>query len=492
MAVKSYGGGIVHHIYDGNVQYISRTFQYHKEGEAGSSTYSTSPQSPKKSWPEFVLMYGRNPQELGLEKVLKQIIPGQDGRSRVLNTRESPYCIHAQLTMVFAGQEYVGSGVMVGPHHVLTCGHNVYSIDTKSWAASISVYPALNGRSAPFGELHAVRVYTFADWTNRADTDFDLALLVLNRSIGKFTGWGGVVSTPDSALATQRVHITGYPGDKNCNEMWTMEHTMQSLLAERFEYKIDTYNGQSGSAIWFVKLGLPMIAGIHTSGTQFINGGTRISHQKFTEFVIRLISETRKISKSIQPGQIPLPVAANPVPKNVVGHNQVPPAAALPLPPLPVPHAAISVIPAPVQAPVRIPSAAPAKPAVSPGEDDYRKALAIDNSIKNIHNTKDMIARFSLFKTAAENGYPPAMGKLGDCYFGFGEGVAIERNFPEAIRWYRLGVENGDSHSEYRLGNCYFHGSGGVPKDVDEGIRLMTSAVQKGHPDSGGYGIKRP
>lgn len=428
MAVQSYGGGIVTHVYDGTVQYTSGIFQYFKEDEAGSSIYSTPPRAPKKAWPESVLVYGRNPQGLGLEKILKKIVPGQDGRSRVSKTTELPHCIHSQLTMLFSKNECGGSGSIVGPHHVLTCGHNVYDPETKTWADSISVYPALNGKSAPFGELKVVKVYTFADWTEKGDTNFDIALLILNRSIGKYTGWGGIISTPDSILTTQRVHITGYPGDKNCNEMWTMEHTMKTLLFERFEYEIDTYRGQSGSAIWFKKFGLPIIIGVHTNGIEnVINWGTRISHQKFTKFVIHVISETRKINKPPHPRQI-------------------------------TPFAAV-----------------PAKPAgAPPGEDEYRKALATEHKFENWH------AKYLLYKSAAEKGYPPAMGKLGDCYFGFGEG-GVEKNGPEAIRWYRLGVEQGDPHSEFRLGTCYFHGAQ-VTRDFDEGARLMVSAVQKGYP----------
>jgi V8-like Glu-specific endopeptidase len=311
MAAGPYGGGIVSHTYDTTIQYSSRPVQYYKEVDGGLTTYSTPPQTPKKAWSESALMYGRNPQEL--ETVLKKIIPGKDGRVRISNTKDLLFCIHAHLTMVFPGGEYGGSGVIVGPHHVLTCGHNVYGGDPKkSWATSISVYPALNGKSAPFGEVSVVKVYTFADWTNKEDTNFDLALLVLNRSIGKYTGWGGVMSTPDSTLTSQRVHITGYPGDKNFNEMWTMEHIMKSLLIERFEYEIDTYKGQSGSAIWFKKFGLPIIVGIHTSGTTVINWGTRISDRKFTEFVIHLIYETRKINKTAENSQrapAPLPKA---------------------------------------------------------------------------------------------------------------------------------------------------------------------------------------
>jgi V8-like Glu-specific endopeptidase len=448
MAIQSYGGGVVQHVYDGTVQYSSRAVQYYKEGELGSSTFSTSPQAPKKAWPEAVLMYERNPQELNPEKVLKRIIPGEDGRSRILNTKDVPYCMHVQLTMISSRKTFGGSGVMVGPHHVLTVGHNVFYHIMNGWADSISVYPALNGKSAPFGKLQVVKAYTFADWTNKNDSNFDMALLILDRSIGKYTGWGGIMSTHDSTLTTQRVSITGYPGDKNLNEMWTMEHIMKSLLTEMFVYEIDTYPGQSGSAIWFTKFGLPMIVGVHASGS-YDNYGTRVSHQKFTEFVIRVLSETYKIHKSIQNSFIPPSPLVQPI-------SQLP-----------------------------LSSVATVKSeGTSPGQDEYQRALAIPLIKTNY------AARFSLFKAAAEKGYPPAMGKLGDCYFGFGES-GVERNFSEAIRWYRLGVEKGDPHSEYQLG--YFYLTGYPQKDIQEGIRLITSAVQKGHPDTGNYlRVKNP
>lgn len=284
-------------VYDQKVQYVSGSFTYYKAEETGGSTFSSPPQAPQKPWNQKTLRYEGNPQKSKYEAILKVVIPGEDGRTRILNTTELPYSIHVQLSSTFEGQLFGGSGSLVGPHHLLTCGHNVYDPQKKIWADKILAYPALNKKSAPFGVVEIVKAYTFTDWTNHGDHKFDIALLILNQSIGFYTGWGGLLNTNDQALANEKVHITGYPGDgdKNCDEMWSMSHTVKTIYPEHFDYEIDTYAGQSGSAIWISKYALPMIIGVHTRGSTIVNSGVRISAQKFTTLVIKAMSETQAI-----------------------------------------------------------------------------------------------------------------------------------------------------------------------------------------------------
>ncbi|MBL8676124.1 MAG: hypothetical protein JNJ47_01680 [Alphaproteobacteria bacterium] len=71
--------------------------------------------------------------------VLKQITPGKDGRVRVMNPSELPYRFHGHMIIKFSnGKEYVGSGTLVGPHHILTAGHNIFSHKMgEGWATSV-------------------------------------------------------------------------------------------------------------------------------------------------------------------------------------------------------------------------------------------------------------------------------------------------------------------------------------------------------------------
>ncbi len=55
----------------------------------------------------------------------------------------------------------------------------------------------------------------------------------------------------------------------------------------------------------------------------------------------------------------------------------------------------------------------------------------------------DELGAYTAFLEAAEAGHPPAQRKLGEIYDSGNE--AVERNFPESIRWYekaRLGGED--------------------------------------------------
>ena len=49
---------------------------------------------------------------------------------------------------------------------------------------------------------------------------------------------------------------------------------------------------------------------------------------------------------------------------------------------------------------------------------------------------------FSAFMEAAEQGYPPAQRKLGEIYDS--GNAAVERNYPESIRWYQKAREGGE------------------------------------------------
>ncbi len=196
-SVPGLSKNIIDRVYDSQVRYQPNLhLQPHEEDGA----LSTQPHKSTKVWKQQkVLHYDENPLERVQEKVLAKIVPGKDGRQQIVETTKWPYSIFAQITMKFKGQTYGGSGTLVGPHHILTCGHNVYDTDDNVWAEEITVYPALNDKHAPFGSVKVVKVFTFTQYTNQKDERYDIALLILNKSIGKYTGWAGMLSAPDAS-----------------------------------------------------------------------------------------------------------------------------------------------------------------------------------------------------------------------------------------------------------------------------------------------------
>src|SRR5579872_924786 len=208
---------LLEHVYDSNTKYrpVSPLHQ-----EEGNVLFTHSIPATKVWEQQKACIYEHKPQEKG-DPNLKD----SDSRSRVTVTTKWPYSTHVQLTIEFKNKIYGGSGALVGPHHVLTCGDHVYD---DEWAESIAVYPALNARIAPFGAFNVVKAYTFTQWTEQKDSRYNIALLILNESIGEFTGWNGLLSTPDSYLLNEEVNIIGYPADKSFTEMWSTKHQIRN------------------------------------------------------------------------------------------------------------------------------------------------------------------------------------------------------------------------------------------------------------------------
>jgi V8-like Glu-specific endopeptidase len=232
------------------------------------------------------------------EKILGRAL-NKDGRVRVFQTGEWPYRVHGHLIMTFAsGNQYVGSGTMVGPSHVLTAGHNLYSHSRgEGWATKVIFIPAQNEEMAPWGEAEGMALLSLKGWVNNADPrlsmPYDMGMIILDKEIGNWTGWLGVFSGPDELLKPLTVNVTGYPGDKGepshwSTQMWTMGHTVKSIDEDKLYYDIDTYQGQSGSALWTEYKDRYYIVGVHTYGEGIEgqgNSATRITKGKFSRIL---------------------------------------------------------------------------------------------------------------------------------------------------------------------------------------------------------------
>lgn len=218
-----------------------------------------------------------------------EVIIGRDDRVRVNNPRAWPFSVHGHMVMRFPnGKTFIGSGTLVNKHHVLTAGHCVYSKADGGWATSVVFNAAQNDNQLPFGSASAVRLLSVTGWTQNGDRAHDMGMLILNSDLGARAGWFGVITLGNSSsLLRKRVNVTGYPGDKGGQQMWTHADAIKSVTAENFHYDIDTMGGQSGSGVWSAFAGHQgeKVAGIHTTGASSGNGATRISRPKFDRIV---------------------------------------------------------------------------------------------------------------------------------------------------------------------------------------------------------------
>jgi hypothetical protein len=181
------------------------------------------------------------------------LIAGKDGRTRVQDTKQLPYRLYGRLYFTFpGGKKSVGTGTLVGPHHVLTAGHCLYShkAHNTGWATGATFVPAQEGDVAPFGQVPGKVLLSIKNWTASKSEEHDFALVILDKPIGYQLGWAGLLSAPDAFLKNNHVSISGYPGDKEPDgHMWTMSNNIKTVMPNRLRYDIDTERGQSGSGV---------------------------------------------------------------------------------------------------------------------------------------------------------------------------------------------------------------------------------------------------
>ena len=252
-----------------------------------------------------------------------------DGRSPIHHPEKDAFHrVHAQLMMHFSDGEYGGSGTLIGPHHLITAAHNLYNRSTNSWASRIRVRFALNGNYLPFDQQLVARAYTYDRWLNGNEQEAqscDLALFVLDHSIGDRIGWHGLSYLPnDSAALSGEISIAGYPADISdtafqhdetrhtgaFKKMWRManvtnKNNQSEIVPVEYSdtnlyYLIDTSGGQSGSGIvWVKEPGKAYVIGVHAYGEGHDgreNYGTRLTKDKLSDLQ-KWISATYEVIK---------------------------------------------------------------------------------------------------------------------------------------------------------------------------------------------------
>ena len=85
-------------------------------------------------------------------------------------------------------------------------------------------------------------------------------------------------------------------------------------------------------------------------------------------------------------------------------------------------------------------------------------------------------AEFARYMEQAEKGDAGAMNNLGWCYKN---GNGVEKNYEEAVKWYKKAAEKGDASAMNNLGHCYYYGEG-VEKNYEEAVKWYRKAAEKG------------
>jgi V8-like Glu-specific endopeptidase len=214
-----------------------------------------------------------------------ETVHGRDDRVRITATGTYPWRVHAALRIAAADDSlWIGTGWFVGPRLLVTAGHVVFIKNSgvpgrDGWVKSIDVVPGRNGSEQPFGAVTSRRFHTVKGWTDDADEKYDYGAIVLDEPLGDQTGWFAFASYAD--LAGVRGNISGYPADKPAGTQWYDSRVIDSVSDRKVFYDIDTFGGQSGSAVYRIIDGQRVAFGVHADGGARVNSATRINRFVF-------------------------------------------------------------------------------------------------------------------------------------------------------------------------------------------------------------------
>jgi V8-like Glu-specific endopeptidase len=153
-----------------------------------------------------------------------------------------------------------GSGVMVGPRHLLTASH-VINWGPNNTAGWVKFTPLSFDGQEPFGHAFATLIYSWnkadgSDGINADECAFDYVVCVLDSALGNVTGWMGSRGYSTAWDGGAYWGHVGYPGDLANGTRpafvgyQAMDSTFTRTIGGRdsfgIQHRIDVIPGQSG------------------------------------------------------------------------------------------------------------------------------------------------------------------------------------------------------------------------------------------------------
>ena len=169
-----------------------------------------------------------------------------------------------------AGYYLQGSGVVIGPHTILTASHVVYDVYAQTQEQNIKLYPGWDSTGPALGPGYISTIYTDhfheigeegSDDLTKTQSASDYAVIDTSYT---FSSWMGV----DLNYAGGEVHLTGYPASAGGYQIDQVGTVSADPNYSVLDYgTVSTNPGDSGGPLWLDNNGSDDVAGIvSTSG----------------------------------------------------------------------------------------------------------------------------------------------------------------------------------------------------------------------------------
>ncbi|BFU95667.1 MAG: hypothetical protein NTNFB02_23890 [Nitrospira sp.] len=153
-----------------------------------------------------------------------------------------------------------GSGVMIGPRHLLTVSHVIDWTAPAGFAADwVRFTPSFFDGNAPFGESYGVHIYWYVQedgdgFISGNEGNYDYVVVVLDRRLGETTGWMGARGYDDDWDSLDVWSHMGYPADLNSGQRPTWQGGFRidgtDAAAQSILHQADVFPGQSGGPVF--------------------------------------------------------------------------------------------------------------------------------------------------------------------------------------------------------------------------------------------------
>ena len=153
-----------------------------------------------------------------------------------------------------------GSGVMIGPRHLLTVSHVIDWSAPAGFAADwVRFTPSYFDGNAPFGESYGIHIFWYLKedgdgFISGSEGDFDYVVVVLDRRLGETTGWMGARGYDDDWDSLAAWSHMGYPADLNSGQRPSWQGGFRvdgtDAAAQSILHQADVFPGQSGGPVF--------------------------------------------------------------------------------------------------------------------------------------------------------------------------------------------------------------------------------------------------